>query len=158
WMPERVQAARRLVGLTREPALQEAIVEGGSEHRWRISRDAVQSIESAGSHQPTRVRKLPTPRWTTHRELVDVRERGDRVHQRVAGEERGLAQLREDLDPGPPPWNEGPLGVRVVPPLAARGEIEESAGLRRRLALVTAPAAGGLRRGGNATELRPNSD
>jgi len=53
---------------------------------------------------------------------------GSFVHQRVTGEERGLSQAREDVDPGPPAWNELPRRVRVAPPLHAYVEVEERAG------------------------------
>ena len=56
WMPERVEAAGRRVGLPCEPPQQEAVVEGGADHAWRIARDAVQGVEPTGSQQPTRVR------------------------------------------------------------------------------------------------------
>jgi hypothetical protein len=46
----------------------------------------------------------------------------------------------------------------VVPSLAARGEVEERAGLRRRLTQMAARAAGRLCRGGDAAELRPDPD
>ena len=93
---------------------------------------------------------------TAHGELVDVGEGGELVDQRVAGEERGLPKDRE-VGPRPPAWNEVPRGVRVAASLAADGEVEERAGLRCRLADVTARAGGGLFGGEDATELRQNS-
>ena len=62
-----------------------------------------------------------------------------------------------EVGPRPPAWNEVPRGVRVASSLAADGEVEERAGLRRRLAHVTARAGGGLFGGEDATELRQNS-
>ncbi len=50
------------------------------------------------------------------------------------------------------------LLVGVAPPLAADGEVEQRAGLRRKLAEVAAAAGGASGRGGNATELRANPD
>src|SRR3990170_2931935 len=70
---------------------------------------------------------------------------------------RGLCRRSGSSGPGPPAWNEAPRGVRVAPPLAAHGEVEERPGLRCRLAEVTAPAGGGLFGGEDTTELRQNS-
>src|SRR5947208_15811128 len=105
---ERVEGTVRLVWLACEPAEQEAVVEGGSDDAQRISRDAVQGIESTGCQQLNRGRtsvcciarqRAATPRWSVHfdravREHVDVCQRGQRVHQRVTWEERGLPQDR----------------------------------------------------------------
>ena len=101
---ERVEGTVRLVGLACQPPEQEAVVEGGSDDAQRISRDAVQGIESTGCQQLNRGRtgvcciarqRAATPRWSAHfdravREQVDVCQRGQIVHQRVAREERGL--------------------------------------------------------------------
>ena len=107
-MVERVEGTVRLVGLAGEPPEQEAVVEGGSDDAQWISRDAVQGIESTGCQQPNRGRpgicrisrqRAATPGWSVHfdravREQVDVCQRGQRVYQRVAREERGLPQDR----------------------------------------------------------------
>ena len=107
-----------------------------------LQRDAVQGVESTNSQQPTRGRQLATAGGTAHRELVDVGERGELVHQRVTGEERTLPNVRE-LRPGPPAGNKVARGVGVAPSIAAHGEVQECPRLRR-LAHVTARARGGL--------------
>ena len=84
-------------------------------------------------------RQLATAGGTAHRELVDVGERGELVHQRVTGEERTLPKVRE-LRPGPPAGNKVARGVGVPPSLAAHGEVQECPSLRRRLAHVTSRA------------------
>src|SRR5439155_4957681 len=58
--------------------------------------------------------------------------------------------------PGPPARNEVPLSVRVASPFAARGEVEERAGLRCRLAEMTGSAGRGSAVCGDATEFRDN--
>ena len=159
----------RLVGLACEPAEQEAVVEGGSDDAQRISRDAVQGIESTSCQQPNRGRtgvcciarqRAATPRWSVHfgrtvREEVDVCQRGQRVHPRVAREERGLPQDRQ-VRQRPPARNEVPVGVRVASPLPAGGEVEERAGLRCRLAEMTGSAGRTSAVFGDATEFRDN--
>ena len=129
----------------------------------RVSPDTVQGVLSA-RRQQNGVQSLRLELTTecrtaddhTSRGLVDIRERGKRVHQRVAGEQRCISEPWEDVRPGAPAWNKVPFGVRVVPALAARGKVEQCAGLRRRLAHVTARAGGRLRGGGDAAELRAN--
>jgi len=166
-MLERIEGTVRLVGLACQPPEQEAVVEGGSDDAQRISRNAVQGIESTGCQQLNRGRpgvcriarqRAATPRWSVHfdravREPVDVCQRGQRVHQRVAWEERGLPQDRQ-VRKRPPARNEVPVGVRVASPFPARGEVEERAGLRCRLAEMTGSAGCGSAVFEDATEFR----
>src|SRR5207253_4322562 len=159
-MPERVETPGRRIALACAPAQQEAVVEGESDHAWRISRHAVQAVESAGSEQLKRRRELTTQGRAADDDasggLVDVRERGKLVDQRVTGEEWGRPHFWE-VGPGPPARNEVREGIGVAPPLAAHGEVEERAGPRRRLAQVAGTAGGGLLRGGDAAEVRKDS-
>src|SRR5262249_48298073 len=48
---ERVEGTVRLVGLSCEPPKQHAVVEGSSDDAQRISRDAVQGVESTSGQQ-----------------------------------------------------------------------------------------------------------
>src|SRR5204862_4614844 len=159
-MPERVETAGRGIGLACEPAQQEAVVEGESDHARRISRHAVQAVESAGSEQLKGRREL-TPQGRAAYDdasggLIDVRERGKLVHQRVTGGEWGRPHFWE-VGPGPPARDEVPKSIGVAPPLAAYGEVEERARPRRRLAEVAGTAGSGLFRRGDATEVREYS-
>ena len=159
-VPERVETPGRRIGLACEPAQQEAVVEGESDHAWRISRHAVQAVESTSSEQLKRRRELTTQGWAADDDascgLVDVRERGKLVHQRVTGEEWRRPHFWE-VGPGPPARDEVPKSIGVAPPLAAYGEVEERARPRRRLAEVAGTAGSGLFRRGDATEVREDS-
>ena len=55
-MAEGIQGAGRCIGLARESALQEAIVERGTDHGWRIAPHAVQGVQSTGCEELKRVR------------------------------------------------------------------------------------------------------
>src|SRR5258708_22748853 len=94
-------------------------------------------------------------RWRGYQ--VDVRQSRKCVHQRVAREKWGVPQARENVDGGPPAWNEVPGGVCVRPPFAAHVEVEERAGFPRHLAQVTAPAGAGLPGGEDAAKRRDNA-
>ena len=72
-MVERIEAAERLIRLACEAPEQEAAVESGSDDAQRISRDAVQGIESTVCQQLIRGRpgvcriarqRTATPRWS----------------------------------------------------------------------------------------------
>ena len=87
-MPERIQATGRIVRFAGEAAHQESVVEGCADHARGIARDALQGVESTGSQETARVGELATPGRTAHRELVDIRQRWQFVHQGVAEKER----------------------------------------------------------------------
>src|SRR5882724_11878204 len=93
-------------------------------------------------------------RWD--RDMVDVRECGERVHQRVAIKQGSLAQDRE-VGPGPSSYDEIPILVCVAAPLPAHVEVEHRTGLPSRLAEMTTAARARLFRGEYATVRRVNS-
>src|SRR4029077_14218318 len=152
-MTERVEAAWRGVGFAGKSAHQQAVVEGGADHAGRVSRHAVERVEATRSQERSGIGQLSTAGRAADREGIDVREGGQLVDERVTGEERALPQLRE-VGPGPPAWNEIASGIGVAASFAADGEVEERAGLRRRLAHMAAPAGPGLPGRGFATEFR----
>jgi hypothetical protein len=119
-----------------QPALQEA-VEGESDHRWRIPRNAVHGVGRTGLHQ-----RIVRGARQAYAASADLRESGDRIHQ-----------ARQDALA----CNEFPPSVRVAPPLAAHAEVHERAGLRRRIAQVAGTTGAGLPRGEGTTELRQDS-
>src|SRR6266700_7119940 len=94
------------------------------------------------------------------RNMVDVRERWQFVHQCIAGKERRLPQDRQ-VGPRPPAYYEIPVFVRVASPLATHIEVEHRAGLPSRLAEVATAARASLLRSeypavGRVNSGRPN--
>ena len=155
---EGVKATRLRDGLAGEPPEQKAVVEGESNHRWRLSPHTVQGVEPSGCYHLTRGRHLVVPGWIgnvkgarrTGRQEEDVGKRGENVDQRITGEKRIVPLLNKEVGPGPPARDEIPLLVRVAATLAAHIEVELCAGLPRRLAEVAAAARAGLRGGAHA--------
>src|SRR5450631_1902868 len=88
--------------------------------------------------------------------MVDVRECGERVHQRVAIKERGLPQDRE-VGSGPSAYDEIPVLVRVAPSLPAHVEVEHCTSLPGGLAEMAAAARASLFRGEYPTVRRVDS-
>ena len=159
---ERIEAAGRGMGLAGEAEQQQAVVESRADHAGRVASDAVQRVESTRGQQHAPGRQLELQSWRADDGFAfaapDVRQRGQRIDQRVAGEQRCGAQLRKKIGAGPPARDEISLRIGVVPPLAADGEVQQRAGLRRRFTQVTGAAGGASGRGEDAAVLRANSD
>ena len=150
--PEGVQTAGRVVGFAGEAAHQQAIVEGGADHARCIARDAVERVEATGSNERAGRRELAAARRAADGELVDVGQRRQLVDQRVACEQRRRAQTRQ-IGSRPPARCEIACRVGEAATLSTDCEVEQRAGLRRRLAHVTARARRGLSGGEHAAEF-----
>src|SRR4051812_29324142 len=75
--------------------------------------------------------------------MVDVRQGGERVHQRIAIKQRTLPENRQ-VGPRPPAYDEVPVLVRIASAFPAHVEVEHCSGLARRLPEMTAPARASL--------------